>query len=90
MAQGEDLCILVAVAGRQQTKHRERVSHSQVAQSQQHDRTSFRAIDTHARGQDRVIAVEVRTTHSPLPIRTDGVFGKRKASRSSTVGHHDA
>ncbi|MFL6052039.1 MAG: hypothetical protein ACJ72W_03835 [Actinoallomurus sp.] len=43
MTQREDLRILVPIAHRQQTQHRERVRHSQVSQSQQHDRPSSRA-----------------------------------------------
>jgi hypothetical protein len=39
MPQRQDLRILVAVAHRQQPQHREGVRHSQVGQSQQHDRS---------------------------------------------------
>ncbi|MFD5388078.1 hypothetical protein ACFWMG_24690 [Streptomyces sp. NPDC127074] len=40
VAQSEDLRVLVPVGHRQQAKHRERVRHTQVSQSQQHDRSS--------------------------------------------------
>ncbi|MFD0443064.1 MULTISPECIES: hypothetical protein [Streptomyces violaceusniger group] len=40
VAQGEDLRVLVPVGHRQQAEHRERVRHTWVSQSQQHDRSS--------------------------------------------------
>ncbi|MET7766774.1 hypothetical protein ABZS71_34135 [Streptomyces sp. NPDC005393] len=40
VAQGEDLRVLVPIGHRQQAQHRERVRHTQVSQSQQHDRSS--------------------------------------------------
>ncbi|MDO0910939.1 hypothetical protein QQM39_08745 [Streptomyces sp. DT2A-34] len=43
VAQGQDLDIFLPVAHRQQSQHRERVRHTQVRQSQQHDRSSCRA-----------------------------------------------
>lgn len=43
VAQSEDLDIFLPVAHRQQSQHRERVRHTQVRQSQQHDRSSCRA-----------------------------------------------
>jgi len=43
VAQGQDLDIFLTVAHRQQSQHRERVRHTQVRQSQQHDRSSCRA-----------------------------------------------
>jgi hypothetical protein len=47
MPKSEDLHVFIPVTHRQQPQHRERVRDGQVAQSQQHEPTSCRAVDSH-------------------------------------------
>lgn len=80
MAQGEDLRVLVPIAHRQHTQHRERVRHGQVSQSQQHDRQSCRGGHqsrerTNSSPRARDAAHPAHPAHQ-APTRADEVFGK--------------
>ncbi|CAM5315748.1 hypothetical protein SHIRM173S_07529 [Streptomyces hirsutus] len=79
MAQGQDFYILLAAAHRQQPQHRERVRHTQVRQSQQHDRSSCR---NHRRPRESAYSGNHWPTPKPAPTCMDEVFdkGRRRAA----------
>ena len=73
MAQGKDLHILAPIAHRQQAQHRERVRHTQVHQSQQHDSPSCRIDHQVGPGPTPSNQANISDTPTPALTRADGI-----------------
>ncbi len=86
MPQRQDFDVLVPIAHRKKTQHRERVRHRQVRQSQQHSRPSCRGGHLPRRRSEVTNHHHARTqrsTSTPLTCM-DEVFGRHTVERQRT------